>query len=324
MHKYELAVMNFMQRVATQSVIVSDELLKPAVRDIEHYMRKMYEEDPVRGFSMRLSAIGRPLCQQQMEKAKATALQDEWNNPLRMFFGGVLEATAICILKASGVNIEAEQVKVELPVLLANEKVIRIHGTLDVIIDGKVWDIKSASSWMYANKFASYQSIKSHDDFGYVTQLFGYAEAMCVPAGGWIVIDKTSGLMKVIEVEQQSYELDRNFYLQAITDNVNALVNNAEFQRVYEDVDETFKKRYTGNKYLKSPCEFCKFRYTCWPGLQYLPVQESKAFDKQYRHYTKIGIRDLEQDENTVSEGQGPETTEVSGSEDTPKLYPPV
>lgn len=324
MHKYEMAIQEFMQRVATQSVIVSDELLKPAVRDVEHYMRKMYEEDPKRGFTMRLSAIGRPLCQLQLEKAKAVSMQDEWNNPLRMFFGGVLEATAICVLKASGVNIEAEQVKVELPVLLKDGKVIKINGTLDVVIGGRVWDIKSASSWMYTNKFQSYSSLKHHDEFGYITQLFAYAEALGVPAGGWIIVDKTSGLMKVIEVDEASYELDRNYYLQVVTDNVNALVNNAEFQRCFEDVDETFKKRYTGNRYLKSPCEFCKFRYTCWPGLTYLPVQESKAFDKQYRHYTHIGTRDLLNDEDTISEGQGPEATEAGSSEDTGSLSAPI
>lgn len=306
--------MSFMQRVATQSVIVSDDFLKPAVKDIEHYLRKMYEEDPKRDFTMRMSSIGRPLCQLQMDKAQAIAMQDEWNNPLRMFFGGVIEATAICILRASGITIEAEQVKVELPVPLTKGKkdeIIKIKGTLDVIIDGKVWDIKSASSYMFANKFSSYANLKDNDDFGYVTQLFGYAEAVCMPAGGWIVVDKSSGLIKVVEIPDSAYEWDRNYYLQAITDNVNALVNNVKFQRQYEDIDETFKKRYTGNKYLKSPCEFCKYRYTCWPGLEYLPVQESTAFDKPYRHYTKLGVRDLKNDEDTISESKGTETTEV-------------
>ena len=228
-----------------------------------------------------------------------------------MFFGGVIEATAVCILKAAGVNIEAEQMEVSLPVSLIRGGKTDIKGTLDLIIDGKVWDVKSSSSYMFANKFASYSSLKANDEFGYCAQLFGYAASIDRPAGGWVVVDKSSGLLKIIAIPEEEEEADKAHYVQVITDNVNAIATNVAFKRCFSEVDETFKKRYTGNKYLESPCVFCKFRYTCWPGLQYLPNPSSQAFEKTYRHYTVIGEKKLNED--TISEGEGQALAEGSG-----------
>lgn len=316
MHPYELQVMSFMQKVAAESVIVSDDLIIPAMDSIQHFMYKMYEENPKKGFSLRLSAIGRPLCQQQMQQADAPALQDEWNNPLRMFFGGVIEATAVCILKAAGINIEEEQGNVWLPVALSNGEIIKIPGTFDLIIDGRMWDVKSASTYMFQNKFSSYRTLRDNDEFGYIPQLYGYAKAKGIPPGGWIVVDKSSGLLKFLAIPEDDIERDMEGVLELIQHNTNSLVNRAPFKRCFEEVDETFKKRYTGSKYLESPCVFCKFRYTCWPGLQYLPNPSSTAFEKTYRHYTHIGSKDL-LSEDTISEGQGQTITEGSSSINT-------
>jgi len=290
-----------MQSVATESVVVKDALIKPAVKDIEHYLRKMYEDDPNRSFSIRMSQIGRPLCQQQMEKLKATAMQDEWNNPLRMFFGGVLEATTICILKAAGITIEEEQTVTSLPVTLSDGTVIHVSGTLDLVIDGKVWDVKSASPVSFESKFASYEALKSDDTFGYMAQLFGYSKAKSLPPGGWIVIDKSSGMIRIIPVPE-NYDEEMSKQLKIIASNVEALVKNSPFKRCYTEVDETFKKRYTGNKVLASPCIYCKFRYTCWPTLKYLPSVSSTAYDKPYKYYTYVDtINTKSEHENPIS-----------------------
>lgn len=330
MHPYEMKIMDFMQKVATQSVAISDELLQPAVRDITHYLRKMMEEDPNRDFTLRMSNIGRPLCQLKMAKAEAPALQDEWNNPLRMFFGGVIEATAICVLKAAGINIEEEQTAVTLEVPY-NQDIVNgragkprfgmerrtiINGTLDLVIDGKVWDVKSSSAYMFEHKFGSYQTLKENDEFGYMAQMFGYAKARGIPAGGWIVVDKSSGIIKIIEVPADQHDADMEQQLTAIRRTVTAILMNEPFERCFVAVDEKFKKRYTGAQYLESPCIFCKFRYGCWPGLQYLPNQSSTAFEKPYKFYTKLPESNLS-NENTISQGQRPEATATSGAEDT-------
>ena len=301
-HPYELKIINFMKTVSKQSVEVENLLLKPSSSSVEHFLRKMYEDEPNRPFTMRLSSIGRPLCQLQMEKAKAAAVDDDWNFPIRMMYGAIIEGLTVSILRHSGIEVQEEQTPVELFVNI-DENIVIIKGTLDIVIDGKVWDVKSASPNAFANKFASYGSLREHDDFGYLPQLYGYSKARELPPGGWIVVDKSSGIIKVLPVPE-NYQEDMDAALTLIENNVRVLRLNAEFKRCFTDVDEKFRKRFTGNKILQSPCNFCKYRYTCYPGLQYLPDLNSTAYEKPYKHYTKITTQ--ETNISTIEESEGP------------------
>lgn len=296
MHKIELDVINFMKTVSTQSLDTTNMLLKPAEKDIQHFLKKMYEENPNRPFSLRLSAIGRPLCMQQMHRNKEQGVDDDWNFPLRMMYGGVIEGLAVSILRHAGVKIQEEQTNVKLQVVIKDTDIHPRHrdiysvpGTLDLVIDEEVWDVKSASPYSYEEKFMSYETVKQNDDFGYLPQLYGYAAARGKKPGGWIVIDKSSGEMKVITVPV-TWEEEQKASLDLIKNNVKILVSNAEFKRCYEDKDEKFKKRLTGNKILQSPCTFCKYKYKCWPEVKHLPDVNSKAFDKPYKYYTVLNV----------------------------------
>lgn len=290
MHSIELKIIDFMKRVSTQSLDTTNMLLKPAEKDIQHFLKKMYEENPNRPFSIRLSAIGRPLCMQQMHKAGETGVDDEWNFPIRMMYGGVVEGLAVSILRHAGVEIQEEQTNVQLPVKVAEsgpKSIYSVPGTLDLVIDNKVWDVKSASPYSYANKFISYDTLKQSDDFGYIAQLYGYAVARGLEPGGWIVVDKSSGEIKALTVPD-NWQDEQAACLKNIENNVKILLSDADFQRSFEDIDEKFKKRFTGNRVLQSPCTFCKFKYKCWPDMQYLPDVNSNAFDKPYKYYTRL------------------------------------
>lgn len=292
MHEFEIKIMEFMKKVGKTSVHMDDLLLKPATKDIEHYLRKVYEDDPNRPFTIRMSNIGKPLCQLQMEKAKAAAVEDDWHLPLRFMYGGIIEGLTVSVLRHAGVNIIEEQTKVSVPFRHASFGRIDIEGTLDLVIDGKVWDIKSASPYAFQEKFASYESMKRDDNFGYMAQLYGYAKGRDIAPGGWIVVDKSSGNIKVVEVPFD-YAGEMALYLTRMENNVKVLTSNADFKRCFEDKDETFKKRFTGNKVLQSPCTFCKFKYSCWNGLRHLPVFESTAYERPYRFYTQITSQEL-------------------------------
>ena len=95
----------------------------------------------------RMSSLGRPLCQQKMERDGAEK-NFEYNSLVRFMFGDLVEAIAILVMKSAKVNIEAEQESVKLQ-LGENS----VSGTLDVEIDGKEWDIKSASPYAFDHKF---------------------------------------------------------------------------------------------------------------------------------------------------------------------------
>lgn len=270
-----------MKRIGAAPLEMEEQLLKPASKDVEHFIKKLYEEDPNRPFTIRMSNIGKPLCQLQMEKAKAARVDNEWNFALRMLYGGVIEGLVVNIMRRAGINIEEEQTHVKLAIAG-----IEINGTLDLVIDGKVWDIKSASQYAYKEKFADYETLKASDDFGYLPQLYGYAKARGCSPGGWIVIDKSSGDIKIVEVPEQ-WEPEQQASLQLIERNVKAIIGNVQFRRCFEDKPETFNRKLTGNKVLPIQCTYCPFRYSCWEGLQHLPVANSKAFDKPFKYFTQ-------------------------------------
>ena len=92
---------------------------------------------------LRMSSLGKPLCQQQLDK-KQLPKDIEYNAVMRFLMGDLIEASAIFIMKAAGVDIEYTQKEVTADIGGENVK-----GTLDVKIDGKVWDIKSASPYAF-------------------------------------------------------------------------------------------------------------------------------------------------------------------------------
>jgi hypothetical protein len=289
MHPIELKIMDFMKTVSSTVVDIEKFPLKPSAGDVEYFLRKIYEDDPARPFNIRMSNIGRPLCQLQMEQRNAPKIEDDWNLPLKFMYGAIIEGLTMSILRHSGVKIDAEQKPVLLYILGWD---LEIKGTLDVIIDNKVYDIKSASSYSFKEKFSSYESLKEQDTFGYIPQLFGYSKAADKEPGGFIVVDKSSGDIKIVEVSS-NWEEEQEASLKLIEDNVNILLSGAEFKRCFTDKDEKFKKKLTGNKVLASPCTYCKFRYECWPGLKHLPSQLSEAYDKPMKYYTRVN-------ENTI------------------------
>jgi len=216
----------------------------------------------------RMSSLGRPLCQQKMERDGAEK-NFEYNSLVRFMFGDLVEAIAILVMKSAKVNIEAEQETVKLK--LGKHSV---SGTLDVEIDGKVWDIKSASPYAFEHKFGAmggYKKIKEDDVFGYIVQGYLYSKARNKDFGGWIVVNKASGEWVVCEAPELQEE-DKKEALALAEKNLNALLSGEKFKRCFTDVEETYKDKdknvkKTGNRVLSSICGFCDFKRTCWPNV---------------------------------------------------------
>ena len=60
---------------------------------------------------MRMSGLGKPLCQQQLEK-KELPKDLEYNAVMRFLIGDLIEASAIFIMKASGIDVQSTQKEV--------------------------------------------------------------------------------------------------------------------------------------------------------------------------------------------------------------------
>jgi hypothetical protein len=230
-------------------------------------------------FRLRMSNIGRSYCQLWFDKNQPEDSEPFPNSFLiNMMIGDIVEAVMKGILTESGVAWEdGEHLK-----LYVGKHVI--NGTPDLIIDGAVWDIKSCSPWAYANKWIDFETVKAHDSFGYVGQLVGYADALALEAGGWIVINKATGEFKFITADG----IDMQAELDIIEDKADRITDGAAFERCYEPIKETFRKAETGNLKLNMECGFCKHRHKCWPTLQELPSIPSKAKNPPMVNYIHI------------------------------------
>lgn len=242
---------------------------------------------------MRMSGLGKPLCQQQLEK-KGVEKEIQYNTIIKFLMGDLLESVAIAVMRGAGIDIEKLQEPVKLKI-----GDIELNGTYDVKIDGKVWDIKSASPSNFVSKFGefgSYNKIKDDDPFGYIMQGHLYGEADNSDFGGWIAINKVTGEFAVCNAPENQEE-DRKEVLQTATETISTLSKNKKFEKLYSDIQETYVPKSgknkgirmeTGNTTLETICGYCDFRKHCWPKAVLHEKVTSKAKSKPLVWYNKL------------------------------------
>ena len=267
-HSAELALHQFMEDASNGKTTFSDETVSQIGKDVMDAVKRQFGSGQSRDkFRLRMSNIGRPSCQLWYDKNKPDiALPRSTTFVMNMMLGDIVEAVFKGLLKEAGVKYEdADKVTLELPDA-------KIEGTYDIVIDGSVDDIKSASQWSYNNKFESYETLKQMDGFGYVAQLAGYAKASKKKAGGWWVVNKANGDFKYVPATGLDIDEEINYINKTVKK-----VNNNEFKRCFEPEMETFRGKETGNKVLNKHCTFCSYRFDCWKGLKELPAVMSQA-----------------------------------------------
>ena len=278
-HPAELAIHQYMENAVKGNSTMSDATIEQVATDVADALRKQFGSGKSRGdFTLRMSNVGRPACQLWYEKNKPeVAVPFPTTFIMNMMIGDIVEAVFKGILKEAGVKYEdSESVKLELD----NTS---INGTYDIVIDGAVDDIKSASDWSYKYKFESFDKLKESDSFGYVGQLAGYAKASGKKAGGWWVVNKATGDFKYVRAKW----LDVDEEVQKIQDKANQIQDNV-FERCFEPVPETFRKKNTGNTILNNGCKFCSYRFDCWPTLKEIPSVVSEAKDPKIVQYVEL------------------------------------
>ena len=226
-----------------------------------------------------MSNVGRPTCQLWYDKNKPeAALPLPTTFVMNMMLGDIVEAVFKGLLKEAGVKYE-DDAKVTLDI----DDDTSITGTYDIVIDGAVDDIKSASNWSYNNKFESFNTLREGDAFGYVAQLAGYAKAADKKAGGWWVVNKANGQFKYVPATG----LDIDAEVGHIQETAKTLEEN-KFERCFEPVPETFRGKPTGNTVLNSNCMFCRYRFDCWPEIDERPAVMSKAKEPKMVAYISL------------------------------------
>ena len=267
-HPAELALHQYLEHATKGKSSMSSETIKQIGDDVMAAAKRQFGGGNKRDkFTLRMSNVGRPTCQLWYDKNKPeVAIPLPTTFVMNMMLGDIVEAVFKGILTEAGVKYEDTD-KVSL-----NVGDDSVSGSYDLIVDGAVDDIKSASDWSYRNKFESYDSLASGDGFGYVAQLAGYAKAAGKKAGGWWVVNKANGQLKYVPATG----LDIDKEVSQIKDTVQTVKEN-KFERCFEPVPETFRGKPTGNKVLNDGCKFCSYRFDCWDSLTELPAVKSQA-----------------------------------------------
>ena len=280
-------VQSFLKMATDDSVAVSDKLIDEFGEMCKDAFRKQFTNKREKSFRARMSNIGKPLCQLQMEKSNAKPEGQPYNNKMRNTFGDLIEALAVTIIKASGIKVDSTQKSVSY-----NIDKSKIDGTYDIEIGKSIYDIKSASPWAFEHKFGDeggFNSIVEDDSFGYLSQGYLYSESENKRFGGWIVINKSTGEWLVTETPTED-EKYKNIAINLSKENLHALDEGKPFRRCFSDIEETFRKIPTGNKVLGIVCSFCPYKFPCWgkDKLQYLPQQQSKGKSPKWVYYTEV------------------------------------
>jgi len=280
-HPAELKLHQFMSDAVEGKTTFSEETAKRIGAEVADAVIRQFGSGKSRGdFRLRMSNIGRPTCQLWFDKNKPeTALPKPTTFVMNMMLGDIVEAVFKGVLTESGVDYEDTD-KVSLTVGDSNDTTV--SGSYDLIVDGAVDDIKSASDWSYRNKFDSYDTLKKSDPFGYVGQLAGYAKASDKRAGGWWVVNKANGSFKYVPAA-----IDMKEELTKLKETVEK-VNENKFERCFKAVPETYRGKPSGNMVLNDNCKFCDYRFECWPNMQELPSKVSQAREPKTVAYIEL------------------------------------
>tara|TARA_R100001594_G_scaffold54422_1_gene87970 strand:- start:13859 stop:14722 length:864 start_codon:yes stop_codon:yes gene_type:complete len=278
-HPSELVIHQFMTNAVNGKSNMSEATINQVAEDIKEALHRQFgSKTKRREFKLRMSNIGKPTCQLWYEKNKPEKAMAKSNNfMMNMMLGDIVEAVFKGILTEAGVKYENSKS------VTLNCDNTDITGTYDLVIDGAVDDIKSASDWSYRNKFESFETLNSDDGFGYVGQLAGYAKASGKKTGGWWVVNKAKGDFKYIPATGLNVDKEISKIKNTIK-----IVNSNVFKRCFEPEQETFRGKPTGNTVLNKNCIFCDFRHDCWKGLKELPAVMSKAQFPKIVSYVKL------------------------------------
>ena len=278
-HRGELAISQYLENASKGLTSMSDKTINRVGEEIKESLKRQFAGGNKRDkFRLRMSNIGRPSCQLWFEKNKPeTALPKPTTFVMMMMIGDIVESVFKGLLTEANIEYKDSDT-VELKIDDKNT----ISGSYDLVVDGAVDDIKSASDWSYKYKFDSYESLASGDSFGYVGQLAGYAKASGYKAGGWWVVNKANGQFKYVPAN-----IDMDKELNKIKENIKA-TESKKLVRCFEPEPETFRGKPTGNMVLNKNCTFCSYRQSCWETLKELPAQMSQAKEPKMVQYVSL------------------------------------
>lgn len=173
-----------------------------------------------------------------------------FNTLMRFLYGSIVEELLLFLVKESGHSVTDEQKKVTIS---------GVDGHMDCKIDGEVVDVKSSSDYSFRKFKRGFED--GEDDFGYIGQISGYAEAEGKDKGYFLALNKSSGDLALLEVTD--FDLinaaDRIKHIRSFLQDT---INKPEVCK------EPIPDGKSGNMQLARVCVFCEYKTDCWPKLR--------------------------------------------------------
>lgn len=174
---------------------------------------------------------------------------------LKFIYGDLLEELLLFLAEKAGNKVENQQGEVEIP--LRDGWVLR--GRIDAEINGKIVDVKSASSFAM-KKFESLEALRSDDPFGYEMQLTGYAAGLnrVGQPASFLVVDKTLGHVKDMDVPVTEGTVSE---LMGRANNMTLMLEKDQPPAKLANFEQAEGK--SGNKKLCVTCSYCPYKSHC-------------------------------------------------------------
>jgi len=224
---------------------ITDEWAQKLGHNIAMTLKERFEE-PQREHKLRLSSLGqgdRKLWYSVRKDTPKESLRPEVK--LKFLFGDIIELIYLSFVELAGYEVTDEQKEVELE---------GIKGHIDCLIDGQLYDVKSASSFSF-KKFKE-GTLHNNDAFGYYAQLAAYSEAMGAPVAGWLVWDKQLGHM--------CFSRAQNAYLPDMRARAIHVKEMVEESNEPDRCDVPVPDGKSGNMKLPTMCSYCQFKKHCY------------------------------------------------------------
>jgi hypothetical protein len=205
--------------------------------------------------TLRMSNIGQPCERKLWYELHNPELAEELRAEtyLKFLYGDLTELMILFLVELAGHKVEGLQ---------QEQDIEGIKGHWDCIIDGRIFDIKSASSFSF-KKFKG-GKLKEDDPFGYIPQLQSYLQAgqdnplvTDKDHASFLVFDKSLGHICV-----DTYEKDTSIDWKEFYNKKKEMVkSDTPPDRGFEDIPF----QASGNMKLGVNCSYCSFAQTCWP-----------------------------------------------------------
>lgn len=223
--------------------------------------------------SLRLSNLGTPCSRKLWYSINKPELEEPLppSARLKFLYGDILEELLLFLAEEAGHTVEGRQDELD---------VNGVKGHRDAVIDGRLVDVKSASTYSF-KKFEG-NNLRSNDPFGYLSQLGSYLHAskdVEKDIASFLVIDKTLG-----NVTLDTYAFGDVNYDNLVEERRQMLSQSEPPPREYEDQPEG----KSGNRKLGIECSYCPFKKSCWPGLRIFQYSTGPVFLTSVRKEPKV------------------------------------